>query len=41
MKSGYKVEWTDNALYELKITFEYLENNWTKKELRKLSNEIT
>jgi len=40
MKSGYKVEWTDNALSELKITFEYIEANWTEKELRKLSNEI-
>ena len=40
MKSGYKVDWTDNALSELKNTFEYLENNWTEKELRKLSNEI-
>jgi len=40
MKSGYKINWTDNALSELKNTFEYLENNWTEKELRKLSNEI-
>jgi len=40
MKNGYKIEWTDNALSELKITFEYIENNWTEKELRKLSQEI-
>ena len=40
MKSGYKIKWTDNALSELKTTFEYIENNWTEKELRKLSNEI-
>ena len=40
MKSGYKVEWTDNALTELKVIFEYIEQNWTEKELRRLSNEI-
>ena len=40
MKSGYKVEWTDNALNELKATYEYLEKNWTEKELRNLSSEI-
>ena len=40
MKNGYKIEWTDNALSELKLTFEYIENNWTGKELRKLSQEI-
>ena len=40
MKSGYKIYWTDNALSELKETFEYLEKNWTKKELKNLSSEI-
>ena len=40
MKSGYKIKWTDNALSELKVTFEYIEQNWTKKELKILSNEI-
>ncbi len=40
MKSGYRIEWTDNALTELKKTYEYLEANWTKKELKKLSSEI-
>jgi len=40
MKSGYKIKWTNNALAELKVTFEYIEQNWTKKELKKLSNEI-
>ncbi len=40
MKNGYKILWTDNALSELKIVFEYLERNWTEKELRKLANEI-
>jgi len=40
MKSGYKVEWTENALNELKATYEYLEENWTEKELKNLSSEI-
>jgi len=40
MKSGYKVEWTDNALAELKAVYTYLENNWTVKELQNLSIEI-
>ena len=40
MKSGYKIEWTDNALNELIATYQYLEENWTEKELRNLSSEI-
>lgn len=40
MKSGYKIEWTDNALSELKQTYQYLEENWTEKELRNLSHAI-
>lgn len=31
MESGYKVEWTDNALLELEITFDYIEKNWSEK----------
>ncbi len=30
MKSGYKIEWTDNALSELRNTYKYLEDNWTE-----------
>ena len=40
MKSGYKIEWTDNAISELEVIFNYLEKNWTENELRNLSNEI-
>ncbi|MGY5353436.1 type II toxin-antitoxin system RelE/ParE family toxin [Wenyingzhuangia aestuarii] len=40
MKSGYKVEWTDNALNELKEVFEYLELKWTERESKKLSQKI-
>jgi plasmid stabilization system protein ParE len=34
MTNGYKVLWTDFALLELEKTIEYLEENWTEKELR-------
>lgn len=37
MKNGYKTLWTDNALKELEKTIEYLEENWTEKELRNLA----
>lgn len=40
MESGYKIFWTDNALQELKETYDYLETNFTIKELQKLSREI-
>ena len=34
MKSGYKVLWTDHAISELNETTEFLEKNWTERELR-------
>jgi plasmid stabilization system protein ParE len=40
MESGYKIQWTDFALKELADTYEYLELNFSKKELNKLSVEI-
>ena len=40
MKSGYKVLWTDHALSELKETIEYLETNWTERELRTFSAKL-
>jgi len=40
MASGYKVKWTDHALAELATTFNYLEENFTDKELNKLAKEI-
>jgi len=40
MKSGYKIFWTNNALDELEKTIEYLETNFTRKELEKLSQKI-
>jgi len=40
MENGYEILWTDHALNELSITYKYLENNFTKKELKDLSIEI-
>ena len=40
MKNGYKILWTDNALKELEKTIEYLEENWTDKELRNLAESL-
>jgi plasmid stabilization system protein ParE len=40
MKSGYKILWTDHAISELKETIEYLENNWTERELRTFSAKL-
>ncbi|KPH13006.1 type II toxin-antitoxin system RelE/ParE family toxin [Chryseobacterium sp. ERMR1:04] len=40
MKSGYNVLWTQNALDDLKQTIEYLENNFTDKEIQKLATKI-
>jgi plasmid stabilization system protein ParE len=40
MKGGYKIFWTEHALSELEETLEYLVNNFSKKELEKLSRKI-
>ncbi|HED06679.1 MAG TPA: type II toxin-antitoxin system RelE/ParE family toxin [Ignavibacteria bacterium] len=40
MKNGYRIEWTDHALKELSEIFAYLKNNWTERELQKLSQKI-
>lgn len=40
MENGFKILWTDNALFELKETYDYLEVNWTERELRNLSIEL-
>ncbi len=40
MKNGYNIHWTDNALKELEHTIEYLINNFTEKEIKKLALEI-
>ncbi len=40
MKNGYKVNWTPHALNELQRTIEYLEQNFTQKEIIKLVQKI-
>ena len=40
MKSGYKILWTKNALQELRETIEYLEENFSDKEINKLAQRI-
>ena len=40
MKNGYKILWTAFAFKELEKTIEYLEENWTEKELRTLAESI-
>ncbi|HEY5462887.1 MAG TPA: type II toxin-antitoxin system RelE/ParE family toxin [Hanamia sp.] len=40
MKSGYKVLWTDHALDELEKGIEYLEINFSEKELKRLAQKI-
>jgi len=40
MRSGYKVIWTDHALQELRNTFQYLELNFSDKEINRLAVQI-
>ncbi|KIA89556.1 type II toxin-antitoxin system RelE/ParE family toxin [Kaistella jeonii] len=39
MKSGYNILWTEYALEELEKTIEYLEINFTEKEIKKLAKK--
>lgn len=40
MTNGYKILWTDFALSELKDAIDYLQENWTERELQNFSREI-
>ena len=40
MGSGFKIVWTEHAISELKETIEYLETNWTERELRNFSAKL-
>lgn len=40
MVSGFKIRWTDHALFELSETVKYLEENWTEKELIQFANAV-
>lgn len=39
MKSGYEILWTNHALQELDKAFEYLETNFSAKELKRLAQK--
>jgi plasmid stabilization system protein ParE len=40
MKNGYKLVWTNHALSELAETLNYLELNWSVKDLKKFSSDL-
>lgn len=40
MANGHNVLWTDHALDELEEALEYLQKNWTERELKKFSREL-
>lgn len=40
MKSGFKIQWTLNARKELEKTVDYLQANFSEKEIRKLAQKI-
>ena len=40
MENGYKILWTEHALSELSEVYEYLEFNFTNRELNRLSIAI-
>ncbi|WZL88509.1 type II toxin-antitoxin system RelE/ParE family toxin [Salinimicrobium sp. 3283s] len=40
MKSGYSIQWTSHALSELAETIDYLQKNWTDRELKSFSQEL-
>ncbi|QNL23063.1 type II toxin-antitoxin system RelE/ParE family toxin [Hyphobacterium sp. CCMP332] len=40
MENGYKILWTENALYELKETIIYMEKNWNEKVIQKFANKL-
>ncbi len=40
MKNGYNIFWTDFALKELENTIEYIEQNWSEKEIKNLAEKL-
>lgn len=40
MKNGYEIKWTPHALSELQSTIEYLEQNFSQKEIIRLAQKI-
>jgi len=40
MKSGYKIEWTSEAERNLSAIFDYLEENWTQREISNFAIQL-
>lgn len=40
MKSGLKIRWTEEATKNLESIIEYLETNWTSKEVKKFFQKL-
>lgn len=40
MKSGYKLFWSDNALWDLQNIINYLSKNWTQREIQHFSRRL-
>ncbi|MGQ9797895.1 MAG: type II toxin-antitoxin system RelE/ParE family toxin [Ignavibacterium sp.] len=40
MKNGYEIFWTQEAVNNLKLIFDYLLTNWSKKEISNFTNEL-
>ncbi len=40
MKSGLMIEWTFHAQAELNAIYDYLERNWTEREIKRFSKRL-
>lgn len=40
MANGFKIRWTDHALFDLSNTIEYLQNNWSENEIIQFANTV-
>ena len=40
MKSGYNIEWTSEAERNLSAIFDYLEDNWTQREISNFAEKL-
>lgn len=40
MESIYKIIWSDEALKNLKLIINYLDNNWTERELKQFAQRL-
>lgn len=40
MVNGYSIFWTDHALSELAKTINYLEENWTERDIRNFASKL-